>query len=177
MTIEPVLRQLTAIEAPHALIGAQALIARGHLRFTLDIDLITSDQRVLDVSTWAELAADGARILPRRGDEDDPLGGVVHILLRDGTDVDVIVARWKWEAAIIERAETMRVGTVEVRVPRAGDLILLKLAAGGSIDLRDAAALLAIGDREALIREVEARLPEVRPDVSAVWREVLAIEL
>lgn len=177
MDIEPVLRQLAAIGAPHALIGAQALLARGHLRFTLDIDLITPDPRVLDVELWAELAADGARIVARRGDDDDPLAGVVHILLPDGTDVDVIVARWKWEAAIVERAEVMRVGTVEVRVPRTSDLILLKLAAGGSIDLRDAAALLAVGDRETLIREVEGRLPEVRPDVSATWREVLAIDL
>jgi hypothetical protein len=110
-------------------------------------------------------------------DDDDPLGGVVHILLADGTDVDVIVARWKWEAAIVERAEIMRVGPVDVRVPRTSDLILLKLAAGGSIDLRDAAALLAIGDRDALIGEVESRLPDVHPDVSATWREVLEIEL
>lgn len=67
------------------------------------------------------------------------------------------------------------IGSTQVRVPLASDLILLKLAAGGSIDLRDAAALLAIGDREALTREVEGRLHEVRP--AAAWREVLAIEL
>ena len=131
MNIEPVVRRLDAIGAPHALIGGHALIARGHVRFTLDVDLLTSDARVLDADVWAELAATGARILPRRGDPDDPLKGVVHILLSDGTDVDVVVARWKWEGAIIDRAEPMTIGSSQVRVPLTSDLILLKLAPAG----------------------------------------------
>jgi hypothetical protein len=65
-------------------------------------------------------------------------------------------------------------GEVAVRVPRLADLILLKLAAGGSLDLHDAAVLLTLGDRDVLAREIEERLPEVRPDVSHRWRELLA---
>jgi hypothetical protein len=177
MNIEPIVRLLDAIGAPHALIGAQALLARGHVRFTVDIDLITSDDRVLDEKVWAGLRNVGTQVICRRGTADDPLAGVVHILLTDGTDIDLIVARWKWEAEIIARAEPMRIGSSTVPVPRTSDLILLKLAAGGSLDLRDAATLLAIGDRDALIREVERHLAEVRPDVTEAWREVLAIEL
>jgi hypothetical protein len=63
------------------------------------------------------------------------------------------------------------VGTV-LPVPRTSDLILLKLAAGGYLDLRDAAALLNLGDRDAIAREVEANIGDVYPDVRGVWRDL-----
>jgi hypothetical protein len=84
-----------------------------------------------------------------------PLAGVVHIQLADGSEIDVILATWQWAAGVIERAEPMRIAGIDVRVPRTSDLILLKLAAGGYLDLRNAAALLATGDRDVLVREVD----------------------
>lgn len=57
-------------------------------------------------------------------------------------------------------------------VPATSDLILLKLAAGDHLDLHDAAALLALGDREHVIADVEARLDDVRPDVRSVWTDL-----
>ena len=176
MNIDPVLRVLDEIEAPYALVGAHAVAVRGYVRFTLDIDLLTSSRDVLEESPWRDLMAAGATISRRRADEEDPLGGVVRILLPDSTDVDIIVARWQWEAEVIRRAETMSIGSTRLPVPLASDLILLKLAAGGMLDLRDAAALLAVGDRPALIQEVESRIVDVRPDVTDTWRQVLAIE-
>jgi hypothetical protein len=172
--IDEVRRALDVIGAPHALIGAHAMAARGYPRFTVDVDFLTTDPRVLDRATWSEIERDGGTVDPRRGDQDDPLGGVVHIRLADGSDVDVILAKWKWEAGVIERAETMRVAGADVLVPRTSDLILLKLAAGGHLDLRDAAVLLAMGDRPALIQAVEEHLPEVHPDIRQPWRELLA---
>jgi hypothetical protein len=172
MNIEPVRRVLDAIGAPYALIGAHALAARGYPRFTVDVDLLTSDHRVLTRTVWAELEREGAAVNPRRGDADDPLGGVVHILLTDGSDVDLVVAKWQWEARVIERAELMPIAGADIRVPTTSDLILLKMAAGGYLDLRDAAALLALSDPDPIIRDVEAHIDEVRPDVRAVWREL-----
>jgi hypothetical protein len=174
MNIEPVTRVLDALGAPYALIGAHAMAARGYPRFTVDVDLLTTDMRVLQPDTWASLVSAGAQLDARRGDADDPLGGVAHVLLGDGTDVDVVVAKWKWESDVIERSEVLPMGSSSIRVPRMSDLILLKLAAGGHLDLRDAAALLAIGDRDALVRDVEAHIGTVHPDVRAVWRELLA---
>ncbi|HEY6361832.1 MAG TPA: hypothetical protein VIX63_12045 [Vicinamibacterales bacterium] len=173
MNPEPVRRVLDALGAPYALIGAHAMAARGYPRFTVDVDLLTSDIRVLAPGTWADLEREGAVIDARRGDADDPLGGVVHILLTDGSDVDVVVAKWQWEAQVIERAQLLEVGGAPIRVPTTGDLILLKLAAGGYLDLRDAAALLAITDRDLVIRDVEAHIEDVRPDVRALWQELL----
>lgn len=172
MHLESVQRVLQSLDAPHALIGAHAMAARGYPRFTVDIDLLTSDARVLDPALWTALVNGGAAVDPRKGDAEDPLGGVVHILLADGTDVDVIVAKWKWEASVIERAEPMHVAGVEIKVPRTSDLILLKLAAGGYADLHDAAALLALADDRA-IPEVERHIGDVRPDVRALWQDLL----
>ena len=174
MNIEPVRRVLNALGSRYALIGAHAMAARGYPRFTVDVDLLTSDPRVLDASRWAELAQTGAQVDARRGDADDPLGGVVHLLLSDGTDVDIVVTKWKWEADLIDRAEELTLAGAPIRVPSIGDLILLKLAAGGHLDLRDAAALLALTDRQSVIREVETHIDEVRPDVRKIWRELLA---
>ena len=174
MNVEPVVRVLQSIGAPHALIGGHAMAARGYPRFTIDVDLLTSDNRVLIADTWAGLEHDGAEIDIRRGDHDDPLAGVVHLLLPDGTDVDLVLAKWKWEADLIDRAELSSIAGVSIRVPRTGDLILLKLAAGGFIDLQDAKALLALGDAETVIRHVEAHIAEVRPDVRALWRDLRA---
>jgi hypothetical protein len=174
MNIEPVHAVLESLGTSYALIGAHAMAARGYPRFTVDVDFLAVDSRVLERATWAGLERGGAAIDPRRGDADDPLAGVVHILLADGTDVDVVLARWPWEARLLERAERIRIAGLDVPVPRTSDLILLKLAAGGYLDLRDAAVLLETGDRTALVRDVEAHIGDVRPDVSAVWRDLLA---
>jgi hypothetical protein len=174
MNPEPVRRILDGLESPYALIGAHAMAARGYPRFTIDVDYLTSDGRVLDRAVWSGLERDGASVDARRGDLEDPLGGVVHILLADGTDVDVVVAKWTWQAQVIERAEMLPVVGGSVRVPRTSDVILLKLAAGGYLDLRDAAALLALGQRAALVAEVETHIADVYPDVQARWKELLA---
>ena len=129
---------------------------------------------MLDRRLWASLVAQGAVVDARRGDDDDPLAGVVHVLLPDGTDVDVVVGRWAWERRLIERAERVVVAPgVDIPVPATSDLVLLKLAAGGFADLQDAAALLGAGNRAGLIVEVESRLAEVRPDVRATWQHLL----
>jgi hypothetical protein len=174
MNIEPVRRVLDTLGSRYALIGAHAMAARGYPRFTVDIDILTSDPRVLDDSRWADLVRAGAQIDARRGDADDPLGGVVHLLLSDGTDVDIVVTKWKWEADLIDRAEELSFAGRPIRVPPIGDLILLKLAAGGHLDLRDAGALLALGDRDSIVRDVEAHIDDVRPEIRPVWRDLLA---
>jgi hypothetical protein len=117
MRLEPVQHVLQNLNAPHALIGAHAIAARGYPRFTIDIDVLTTTDRVLDAAVWAALADAGAAIDPRRGDVDDPLGGVVHILLSDGTDIDLIVAKWRWEADVIARAADADCGRADRRPP------------------------------------------------------------
>jgi hypothetical protein len=104
MTIEPVTRVLDAADVSYALIGAHAMAVRGYPRFTVDIDLLTTDARVLDAATWVPLIEQGARVDRRRGDDEDPLAGVVQIVLGDDTNVDVVVGRWEWEQQVVGRA-------------------------------------------------------------------------
>lgn len=165
--IEDVVRILESLGAPYALIGGRAVGARGHPRMTLDYDFLTADARVLQRTTWAELERQGALIDPRKGDFEDPLAGVVHIRFAGGAEVDVLLAKWKWESEIIGRSERLDVGGVTVPVPMTSDLILLKLAAGGPIDMQDALSLLATDAK--LIGEVDRKVAEVMPAEAKVW--------
>ena len=158
----------------YILIGGHAVAARGFPRFTSDIDFMTTESRALDAKIWAELADAGAHIDSRRGDFDDPLGGVVHITLPDGQEIDIVVGKQKWEQEVIDRAEPMEVADMIVPVPRVSDLILLKLAAGGYLDLNDAAVLLAVNDREQVASEVNERIGRLPEDARAAWQRILA---
>ena len=46
--------------------------------------------------------------------------------------------------------------------------------AGGQLDLRDAAALLALSDRSTIAREVDAHIGELGHEARDAWRELLA---
>ena len=57
---------------------------------------------MLDTATWVPLIEQGARVDRHRGDHEDPLAGVVRIVLADGTNVDVVVGRWVWEEQVVD---------------------------------------------------------------------------
>jgi len=97
----------------------------------------------------------------------------VHLRLSSGEDADVIVGRWKWEENVISRAEVVALGSLAVPVPRTSDLILLKLAAGGPLDLQDVVTLIEIHGK-GIVPEVEAHIDDVRPAVRKTWEDLLA---
>lgn len=173
MSVHLVKDALEAAGARYAVIGGRAVAARGYPRVTFDTDFFTGDRKVFERSMWDTVAAAGATLDIRRGDYDDPLGGVVHITFPDGTDVDVVVAKWKWEAEVIDRAESMMVAGMVAPVPRTSDLILLKLAAGGYRDLSDVHGLLSTAPRHDLIAQVEQHLARLQPDAQAEWRRIV----
>ena len=89
----------------YALIGAAALAARGVARSTFDIDLLTTDRRVLDAAAWAMFTATAIDV--RRGDLDDPLAGVIRITLDADRPVDIVVGKHAWQTRAVERAESI----------------------------------------------------------------------
>lgn len=157
MSFEAVCAHLDAAGVDYVLIGGVAVAARGAGRSTLDIDLLTTDSAVLREEFWTPVRDRGFRVDVRKGDWDDPLTGVVRIDAAES--IDVVVGKYKWERAVIERAETMSIRDLELRVPTTADLILLKLSAGGPRDDIDAGNLLRVGDGEAIVRD----LHEVKP--------------
>jgi hypothetical protein len=158
----------------YALIGAGALAVHGVARSTFDLDILTTDPRVLDLATWAELTAGGrASVTVRRGDVDDPLAGVVRVDAPGERPIDTIVGRFAWQSEIVERAESVTIQGTRVRVAGAGDLILLKLYAGGVQDAWDIQQLLAVDDRDRLVAEVESRLALLPSDARSRWTAIV----
>jgi hypothetical protein len=160
---------LDGAQIAHALIGAAALAARGVARSTYDIDLLTTDGRVLGASLWNDLLAHSAGVDIERGDLDDPLVGVVRVSAAGQRPIDVIVGRGLWQERAIARAERPPVGPAVVA---ARDLILLKLYAGGTQDLWDVRALLELPHGGNLIADVDEDLADLAPDMRARWVEL-----
>lgn len=156
---------------PHALIGAAALAAAGVARSTFDVDLLVLDASVLRDAAWDPLRADGASIEIRRGDDDDPLKGVVRVEAADERPVDVVVGRHAWQSRVLDRALRPDTGP-PVAAPR--DVILLKLYAGGSQDLWDVRELLHGETGSTLLTEVEADLVDLPLSMRDRWMHARA---
>jgi hypothetical protein len=152
-----------------ALIGASALAVHGVSRSTVDIDLLTTDVRALAAKTW--ILPDAAVDI-RPGDADDPLAGVIRISHPDERDIDIVVGRTMWQAALVEQARPLVLGDATVGVVEAPGLILLKLYAGGSQDAWDIGQLLAAGDRAVLSRAVDALVVQLPADAQALWQRL-----
>lgn len=121
---------------PFALIGAHACAVWGYARYTADIDILTLQSRVLEKSFWPAALLTNLRSL-RRGDDEDPLGGVVRF---GSPDIDVIVGKGRLAREAVVTAVTDPVLGVPVATPLA--LALLKLEAGSLKDSADVYGLI-----------------------------------
>ncbi len=159
-----------------AVIGAAALAVHGVARSTLDLDLLAADRRCLETSYWAPMLEAGVEVAVHRGDETDPLAGVIRLTAAGEPGIDVVVGKPRWHAEVIGRAVRASVEGLELPAARAADLILLKLYAGGPQDAWDITQLLATGDNVALAIEVEARLGVLPADARRLWTRVMGTE-
>ena len=157
-------RYLAQRGVPFAVIGAQAMMLRGVVRFSVDTDLLTVDPAVLSAAFWTDLP--GVTMDVRRGDMTDPLAGVVRIMFPDD-QVDVVVGKYKWQKALIARAEPL----LEFPVVQNADLILLKLFAGGPQDMWDVHAILA--SDPTVVSTVDERIGDLPDDAQQLWRTVM----
>jgi hypothetical protein len=172
-------RVRTILEAhgvQYAVIGAVALAARGAPRSSYDFDLLTTDRRVFAPEMWAPLVDTGVAVDIRKGDFDDPLDGVIRIGPPQ-EQVDLVVGKWKWEQRAIESAQVAEIAGTPMPVALAGDLILMKLNAGGYQDRQDIHRLLNAGDRDKLIIEVTEKLADfpaaARREARKMWNAIL----
>ena len=168
-------RVVSALEnasVPHALIGAAAMAAHGVSRATVDLDVLVVALACLDPGPWSALRAQGVAVDLRRGDDSDPLAGVVRFAAPGERPVDLVVGKATWQRSALVRAEPGRFAGVDLPILRAADLILLKLYAGGPQDRWDITQLLAAGDHGALVEEIELRLPELPSEAVTVWKSL-----
>ncbi len=167
---------LSEREVPHAVIGATALGIHGHVRSTLDVDLLVTDRRCLRDDFWVELRDRSWTLDIRHGDAFDSLAGSVRSRgPRRSSPIDIVVGRKTWDAHAIERAEPKDVGGLVIPVATPRDLVLLKLAAGGGKDMWDISSFLdTVDDPEALSSEVEEELSALSPGARRLWARLLA---
>ncbi len=157
----------------HALVGAGALAVHGIARSTFDVDLFTTDRATLRSDAWAALAARGVTVDVRLGDDADPLAGVVRLSAEGQRAVDVVVGRHAWQAGVARRARPTVIAGASIPVATVGDLVLLKLFAGGAQDAWDIQQLLGIAqDPAALSEEVQRELPHLPASAAEMWRRV-----
>jgi len=126
----------------YALVGGLAVSAWGVARATQDIDLAVA----LGTTDPARLAAHlKARYQP--GDPDDPLRGVFCLKLSVGkrtVPVQLILLQPQWADLVFGNVK--KIPVLEHRLPVVDwpALVLLKLYAGGPVDLQDARNIVAV---------------------------------
>ncbi len=168
-----IVRLLESRGVPHALIGAAAMAGLGVVRASDDLDLLVTDAAVLDPGFWSPVAQHGMAVDARKGDDADPLAGVVRLSRPGGTPVDVVVGKRPWQRDAIARARPIRLGSGDVPLVGAADLVLLKLYAGGPQDAADVGLILATPGRDSIRGEVEARLAALPRESVALWRRIV----
>jgi len=165
---EEVTAELERLGIPYCVIGAVALAAHGVPRGTMDFDLFALSTEVLDPAVWSRLA-DRTGVDVRRGDPQDPLLAVVRFTGEDAAEiVDIVVGRGGWQRGVLARATAVRIGTRELPVATAADLVLLKLYAGGPQDAWDIEQLLGACE-PGVVGEVDARVEALPSDARELW--------
>ncbi len=159
--------------ARYALVGAGAMAAHGVARSTFDVDLLTTDGRVLADEFWQSFATDEAiRVDVRVAPADDPLAGMVRMSAEDNVTVDVVVGHSGWQNGVIGRARPMTIQGLTLPVVTIGDLIVLKLYAGGAQDAWDIEQLLRAGDEDAIRSAVDPVVAHLPLDARALWERL-----
>jgi hypothetical protein len=126
----------------YVLVGGFAVSVWGTPRATHDIDLAVA----LGAADPARLATH-LKASYHPGGPDDPLRGVLSVELSTGgqmVPVQLIVFQPRWEEIVFKRVETVSVLKCQVPVVHWQALVLLKLYAGGPVDLRDARDIIAV---------------------------------
>jgi hypothetical protein len=146
-TLQRIAATLESLQAPYALIGGFALMARGIVRATKDVDFLVDLPLSEGKSLAQSLERKGLHATFQRGAADDPVSGVIRVTLPARTDpvqCDILFPSRGWQAVAVRNATTVSLGGFDVPVVQGPDLFLLKLYAGGPQDLMDAAQLLKL---------------------------------
>jgi hypothetical protein len=158
------------VNAPFVIVGGVAVAVLARPRTTLDVDAIA----LLDDSALDQ-ALDASRrhgIEPRIRDAAAFARKQRVLLLRhaqSGTSIDVTLALIPFEREAIARARPSRIGDLEIPLPTAEDLVIMKAIARRTRDVADVEAILAaypaldVSRVRRIVREFAAALeaPEV----------------
>jgi hypothetical protein len=161
-------------------IGGVAASLLGRPRLTRDVDALVLG----DELGWEAVMASAERygIAPRIDDPIDFAHRSRVLLLRhlpSGVDVDVSLGALPFEREVVERASLLEVGSIQVRVAAAEDLVIMKALARRPRDWSDIEGLLQVRPGMDLdrvrhwLREFASVLdmPEVQEDFESMLRK------
>lgn len=152
----------------YCLIGGYAVAVHGVPRHTVDLDLMVelSDEQL--VRLREELQRRNIRYGYSRSSVGDPVGDVLSLELE--LPVQLIRAKWKYESCAIASAVEIAYHGARVKVATAEHLIILKLRAGGPLDLYDVENILATKATSLDLDRLEALARRY-----GVWRKLAAL--
>lgn len=148
----------------YALIGGMAVSAWGMVRATKDIDFLVSlDKRESALSEFETvLKKHTIKFITRKGDFNDPIGLLIDLQVPvrvKYVSVQLIIATKLWEEEFSKATVKVNIGRISIPVIKAEELIVMKLKAGGPLDICDVKQLMKINkhrkdfDEKELIRK------------------------
>ena len=156
-----ILRSFRRLKIPFALAGGYAVAAWGVVRATRDIDFLAAAPGNLAMKLVAELKKAGFNAVLRKGDESDPLLGLIHVELPNSPDtepVDIVLGIRGMPSGLYSRTVKVLFMGFEIPVVAPEDLIVLKCIAAGPIDLKDARAIFAVSKERLDVNYLEKEL-------------------
>ncbi|MBU4268204.1 MAG: hypothetical protein KJ808_05080 [Acidobacteria bacterium] len=160
-----ILKAFHLLKIPFALAGGHAVAAWGVVRATRDIDFLADAAGELAAKLVLELKKAGFSLVFRKGDEADPLRGVIHVEMKGSADdelVDIVLGIRNMPQGIFERSLALDFLGLEIPTVAPEDMIILKCLAGGPIDLEDARSILFIMKKRLDMKYLERELKRCR---------------
>jgi hypothetical protein len=145
-----VVKCLDELSISYAVVGAFAASYYGIVRASLDADAVISirgHEEKLN-RLLAILKKDDLKVVLRRGDIKDPVRSVVNIEDRFQNRVDLLIGIRGMGEDVFERAVTTSFMKKKIKIIGAEDFIAMKVFAGSSKDLLDAAGALKVSARK-----------------------------
>ena len=126
---------------PYIVIGAVASGILGRPRATLDVDILVGGGNRGLAKTISFLEKRGAEKLQSFLDANPMLRGIMVRMRLGSIHLDLMRSRDRHDLVALRRRQKIRAFGVSLFIPKAEDLILLKLKAGRERDLEDSIAI------------------------------------
>ncbi|MBI5554826.1 MAG: nucleotidyl transferase AbiEii/AbiGii toxin family protein [Elusimicrobia bacterium] len=145
-----------------ALIGGMAVSAWGLVRATKDIDFLVSlVKRESALSEFENiLTKHKIKFTVHKGGYADPIGLLLDLQVPvrlEKVSVQLIIATKTWEEEFAQATIEVKMGKISIPVIKAEELIVMKLRAGGPLDIYDIQQLLKINKNKKDFNEKELR--------------------
>ncbi len=136
-TLSDAIKLINYLNVEYCLIGAFAVIFYGCIRTTRDVDfiIIINDIEFIKQKKQ-ELSALGYNVEYRKGGIDDPVGDML-VVKKGNVKIDIIIAGNPFQVNTVKNARIEKYGENQLHIAAPEDLIILKLKAGGPLDLSD----------------------------------------